>query len=255
MDVRMGTRIAVRLGLVFLTACGGGSGSPDASPPDAIPDATPTVAVTGLVRDWVNRQAQAGVAVSVLDHPEIEGVTTGGDGRYRVVVPQDIQLQLRLEKDTYVPLQTRVLSVGATDYVTYDGALFDALASRDAVDLTGTIVGEAYDPTKGAVVMRIQDAASGDALAGATVNLTLTGHTPLYFGDNELPDPNLTETSTSGLVVLHNYELGTGTLTVSHPTNTACAAVGPPDDLPPLPFDVTVYADTTVWIPIQCAAP
>ncbi|HTM21008.1 MAG TPA: hypothetical protein VL172_10885 [Kofleriaceae bacterium] len=250
----MGTRRVVHL-VALLGACGGGGASPDAAPPDGMADAIPTVAITGRVLDWVNRQPQAGVTVTVMDHPEIEAVTTGADGRYRVVVPAGSQAQLRCEKEAYVPLLTRVFNVGDVDYATYDGSLFDAMASRDAVDLTGDVVGEPYDPAKGGVVLRIQDTDSNDAVAGATVALSLTGHTPLYFNASEFPDPSLTETSTSGLVVLHNYDLGTGTLTVSHATLTDCAAVGPDYDLPPLPLDVTNYADTTTWIPIQCGPP
>jgi hypothetical protein len=250
----MGTRRAA-VAFVWLVACGGGGSAPDAGTPDAgAPDAVSSVAVTGRVLDWINRQPQAGVTVTVEDHPEIPMVVTGADGRYRVEgVSPGSQVRLRCEKDEYVPLLTRMFSVGETDYETYDGQIFDALASRDAVDLTGTILGEPYDPELGGVVLRLQDADSGDPIADATVAMTTTGHAPLYFNQNDFPDPELTATSASGLAVLHNYEIAAGDVSVDHPTLTECSAVGA--DAPPLPLTVDVLPDTTTWIPIQCAAP
>ncbi len=240
---------------VWLAACGGGGSEPDAGVPDAgAPDAVSSVDITGRVLDWINRQPQAGVAVTVEDHPEIPMVLTGADGRYRVQgVPPNSQVRLRCEKDEYVPLLTRMLSVGETEYATYDGQIFDALASRDAVDLTGDILGEPYDPAKGGVVVRLQMVDNGDPISGATVAMTTTGHAPLYFNQNDFPDPALTETSASGLAVLHNYEIAVGQLSVDHPTLTECTAVGA--DAPPLPLDIDVLPDTTTWVPIQCAAP
>ncbi len=251
----MGTRRAAHVAVALLAACGGGTGGdPDANTVDGPPDAQTEVAVTGRVLDWINRAPMTEVAVSVVDHPEIPAVATSAEGRYRVEgVPVSSQIRLRMEKENYVPLLTRVFAIGAADYVTYDGGMFDAMASRSAVDLTGTVLGEPYDPAKGGIVIRLQRADNGDPVTGATVSFSSAGHAPLYFNSSEFPDPNLTETTSAGLVVLHNYDLGVGQLSVGHATLSACAGLGP--DSPPLPLDIDVVADTTTWVPLECGAP
>jgi hypothetical protein len=249
--------------MILLTACGGGDDAADATvsfdAPAAAdagpPDAPPTVSITGQIIDYVTMNTVADMTVSVVEHPEVTPVLSDATGGYVVQgVPAGALVTLRFEKETYMPQVSRAIQLGASDYVMYEGRGFDAVVTRAAVDLIGDIIGVPHDPARGALVVRLEDGTSLQGLAAAVADLQpVTGSPPVYFNSGSFPDPALTETSTAGIALFHDYDPGPQTVTFTHATHTACAAVG--DDAPPAPYLATVYPDTVTWIPFECSPP
>jgi hypothetical protein len=247
--------------LVVVGACGGGSGGTvdaaraDAHPPDApAADAMPTtVRITGHIIDVVSMGAVAQATVSILDHPEVTPVMSDMTGAYELDgVPANAKVTLHFDKMNYMPQVTRPIQLGDVDYLMYDGRGFDAMVTRAAVNYMSTVIGTPHDPARGAVAIRLEDSTTLMGLDGATATLLpVTGAAnPVYFDMNGVPDPSLTATSTSGLMVFHNPMPGDAMLDFMHATRPHCIAQG--KDAPPTPLAITVYADTITWIPFDC---
>lgn len=172
-----------------------------------------------------------GVAVSVVDHPEIAPVLSDQNGSFAIPVPRSSVLQIAFDLDGYLPLVTRPLSIGTTDF-SFSSVVMISTATTNAL---AAAVNQTLDPTKSATALAIFGPDQRN-LSGATAVITpATGSSALYFSAGRFPDPSLTATSSSGFVAFINYAAGPATLTVTHPMYPHCAGEGA--DMPsPIPL-------------------
>jgi hypothetical protein len=248
----MGALVGALGGLVG--ACGVTEGAADgaAPPPDgqipdgAAPDAVVAVSVSGDMIQFPDLTAVEGVTVTLVGHPEVPAVVSDTNGSYILApVPARSDVLLHFEKAEYWPQVSRVLTIGEVDYAVEAGGAL-AVVSETLVALLESVSGIEQTAATGWVNIRMVHASASTPLAGATVAITpKTGPEPVYFNATGFPDPSLTETTTSGLVVFLNQEPGAATVTFQHPDLPTCWARGPDR---PYPVRIEIQAGAGVMI-------
>jgi len=153
--------------------------------------------------------------ISILEQPEL---VTQSDAMGHFVltgVPPGSEATFVIEAEGFPPARTKTFTIPDADpleRVTFqvpDDALFDALAALLMIEVdpgacqlvtTVTRVGKSlYD-----------EGAHGEAGATVTLEPAISAeHGPVYFGEDVVPDPSLTETTEDGGVLFHNVPVGT----------------------------------------------
>ncbi len=159
-----------------------------------------------------------GGTVTVLEDPDAMAMTAP-DGTFTIEgLTGSSQATFVIEAEGFPIAQTKTFTLpndGPLDRVTFqvpEDSLYDAIAGLLAVDI---------DPERCQIVSTVtrvgkslyDEGAHGEA--GATVFIAPAapeGSGPVYFGDDVIPDPALTESSTDGGVLYTNVPPGIYTL-------------------------------------------
>lgn len=156
-----------------------------------------------------------GATIRVLEAPEFS-VVTDAQGHFEFpALPAGSTATFTLEHDNHPPARTRTFTLpdsGELAQVTFqvpDNALYGAIAQILAVELDPGACQIVSTVTR--VGKSIYDAgAHGEAGATVTISPALPAEQgPIYFGDDVIPDRELTETSTDGGVLFVNVPPGT----------------------------------------------
>ena len=156
-----------------------------------------------------------GATISILEQPELVTETDAMGHFVLPGVPPGSEATFVIEAEGFPPARTKTFTIpdsGALERVTFqvpDDALYDALAALLMIDV---------DPATCQIVSTVtrvgkslyDEGAHGEA--GATVTLEPaipSEHGPVYFGEDVVPDPSLTETTEDGGVLFTNVPVGT----------------------------------------------
>lgn len=193
-----------------------------------------------------------GATIRVLEAPEFMAVTDAMGHFELAGLPAGATATFTLEHPNHPPARTKTFTLpdgGALEKVTFqipDNALFAAMAAIVKIEIDPAACQMVSTVTR--VGKSIYDAgAHGEADATVTITPALPdGHGPIYFGDDVIPDPALTLTTTDGGVLFVNVPPGTYTLEAHkdgvnfEPTTMQCEAgvlvnASPPFGLQALP--------------------
>ena len=179
----------------------------------------PTVSVSGrcleLLTLTTNPTPIPGFKVCLYQKPAVPCVTSDSNGLFSLVgVPANSEVLLEFTKQDYLAvLRTATtgpngVDVGGAGYPKNSEALLFANA-----------IGSTIDITKGQVLLSaFQQGSSGlDGQDGVTASLSpSSGKGPFYLSASNLPDLNLTQTSTSGFGLFNNVDPGTVEIDLTH---------------------------------------
>jgi hypothetical protein len=156
-----------------------------------------------------------GATISILEQPELVTQTDAMGHFVLSAVPPGSEATFVIEAEGFPPARTKTFTIPDSENlerVTFqvpDDALFDALAALlmlevdpEACHIVSTVtrVGKSlYD-----------EGAHGEAGATVTLEPAIPAeHGPVYFGEDVVPDPSLTETTEDGGVLFSNVPVGT----------------------------------------------
>ncbi len=197
---------------------------------DSDPADSPTVFVSGTAYVKGSTVPVEGGVVAIAEHPEISTVTDA-NGHWMLAVPDGASVTASLTHADFIPTYTETFTTAGEDI---DRVHFQMIAPALFEVLAG-MLGVVPDPGKCQLSTEVtkvdaQDKTLDELIAvrphgvpDVTVSLSPPSGTVTYFayGDPfDLPDQNLTGTSTSGGLVSTQVDPGVYTLTATHPTRT-----------------------------------
>ena len=189
---------------LLLAACG-----------DDDPAGGATVNLSIQVTNILSNEAEADTEVCVIRPSMGACGTSDAMGNVTLAAPAMADVAVRYTKTDFWPLIHMVTTNG-------DHAIEADIANNIAVNVAAAGAMMTPEPGKGQLLVQLAEPEGANTdLAGAAITLS-TGAPAVYFGEDQIPDAALTETTDLGLTAFINLDPGEYEVTLAHPSVT-CA--------------------------------
>ena len=186
----------------FVAACG-----------DDDPAGGGTVNLDIQVTNILSNEAEPDTEVCVIRPSMGACATADAMGDLTLAAPAMADVAIRYTKAEFWPL-IHMVTTNADHSIEAD------IANNIAVNVAAAGAMMSPEAGKGQLLVQLAEPEGANTdLAGATVSLS-TGAPPLYFGEDQIPDAALTETTDLGLTAFINLDPGEYEVTIAHPSVT-----------------------------------
>lgn len=178
-----------------------------------------TTTITGSIVGLVSGVAVSDLQVCLYQTPAVPCVKTDANGAYALSgVPANAEVLLEYTKASFLPTLVTVKTVAGP--MSVGQFLAPTVAEASAL---ASLVGITIDPTKGHILTTAFQGTPGSFTGQDNVTNSITpksGSGPYYLNASNVPDTNLTVTSTAGIGLFANVSPGDVEVSMAHFTKT-----------------------------------